>query len=111
MSGFSIDVTVAECFSEFALSSVNGKSSVTVRDLMSYVSGEALDYPVDFDDPWHSMLDAPLNYTRGTKILYSDPGYRILGHVLETVGGASLQDLMKIYIFDPLEMTDTGYQP
>lgn len=109
--GFSINDTVAEYFSEFAVSSVNGKSSVTIRDLMSYVSGEDLDYAVDFTDPWHSMLDAPLSHPRGTMVLYSDLGYRILGHVLETVGGASLQDLMKTYIFDPLGMTDTSYQP
>lgn len=106
--GFSINDTVGEYFSEFA---VAGKSTVTVRDLMAYVSGEPLDGEVDFNDPWHSMLDAPLSHPPGTQVLYSDLGYRILGHVLETVGGASLQDLMKTYIFDPLGMTDTGFQP
>ncbi len=119
--GFSINNTVATYFSEFAVSSVNNKSSVTVRDLMSYVSGEKLDYDGDdennpnglFDDadPWHSMLEASLAHAPGTKVVYSDLGYRILGHVLETVGGASLQDLMHTYIFAPLDMTDTGFQP
>ncbi|WP_437869711.1 serine hydrolase domain-containing protein [Sorangium sp. So ce363] len=117
--GFNINNTVATYFSEFAVSSVNNKSSVTIKDLMSYVSGEDIDYFDDtnpnglFDDadPWHSMLDAPLAHPRGTKVVYSDLGFRILGHVLETVGGDSLQNLMKTYIFDPLQMNDTGFQP
>jgi serine-type D-Ala-D-Ala carboxypeptidase len=117
--GFNINNTVATYLSEFAVSSVNNKSSVTVRDLMSYVSGEDLDYFDDsnpngiFDDadPWHTLLDAPLAHPRGTKVVYSDLGFRILGHVLETVGGDSLQNLMKSYIFNPLQMTDTGFQP
>ncbi|WP_437280435.1 serine hydrolase domain-containing protein [Sorangium sp. So ce375] len=117
--GFSVYNTVATYFSEFAVSSVNNKSSVTIRELMNYISGEDLDYFDDsnpngiFDDadPWHTLLDAPLAHQRATKAVYSDLGFRILGHVLETVGGDSLQNLMKTYIFDPLQMTDTGFQP
>ncbi|WP_437716363.1 serine hydrolase domain-containing protein [Sorangium sp. So ce448] len=118
--GFNINNTVATYFPEFAVSSVNNKSSVTVKDLMAYISGEDLDYfpPVtdpggifDDADPWHTLLDAPLAHPRATKVVYSDLGYRILGHVLETVGGESLQDLMQTYIFGPLQMTDTGFQP
>ncbi|WP_437977037.1 serine hydrolase domain-containing protein [Sorangium sp. So ce295] len=117
--GFNIDNTVATYFPEFAVSSVNNKHLVTIKDLMSYVSGEDVDYSDDsnpnglFDDadPWHSMLVAPLELPRRTQVLYSDLGFRILGHVLETVGGESLQDLMQTYIFTPLNMTDTGFQP
>ncbi|WP_437581877.1 serine hydrolase domain-containing protein [Sorangium sp. So ce887] len=35
----------------------------------------------------------------------------MLGHVLEKVGGGSLQSLMKTYIFDPLDMSSTSYRP
>ncbi|XXX81559.1 serine hydrolase domain-containing protein [Sorangium sp. So ce134] len=109
--GFKIDNTVASYFPEFASSP--DKQRVTIRDLMRYVSGEDMDASgvLGADDRWHTMLTAPLLYTPSQKVLYSDLGFRILGHVLEKAGGASLQSLMKTYIFDPLDMSSTSYRP
>ncbi|WP_437682207.1 serine hydrolase domain-containing protein [Sorangium sp. So ce131] len=111
--GFRIDDRVASYFPEFADPSNPAKSLVTVRDLMRYASGEDVDAGgvLGASDRWHTMLTAPLLYTPSQKVLYSDLGYRILGHVLEKVGGGSLQSLMQAYIFDPLEMSSTSYRP
>ncbi|WP_437674646.1 serine hydrolase domain-containing protein [Sorangium sp. So ce131] len=116
--GFNINNTVISYFPEFAMSSDPEGSTATVRDLMRYASGEDMDYfgdpengVLDDADPWHTLLDTPLYYSPNQKVLYSDLGYRILGHVLEKVGNSSLQKLMKKYIFDPLEMYDTTFRP
>ncbi|WP_437671591.1 serine hydrolase domain-containing protein [Sorangium sp. So ce131] len=112
--GFSVNNPVVGYFPEFADPQDPTKASVTVRDLMRYASGEELDYlagVVGDADPWHTMLTAPLAYTPSQKVLYSDLGFRLLGHVLEKVGGDSLQNLMKAFIFDPLGMADTSYRP
>ncbi|WP_080682213.1 serine hydrolase domain-containing protein [Sorangium cellulosum] len=109
--GFKIDNTVASYFPEFATSP--DKARVTIRDLMRYVSGEDMDASgvLGASDRWHTMLTAPLLYTPSQKVLYSDLGFRLLGHVLEKAGGDSLQGLMKTIIFDPLDMSSTSYRP
>ncbi|WP_437580768.1 serine hydrolase domain-containing protein [Sorangium sp. So ce887] len=111
--GFKIDNPVVSYFPEFADASNPDKRLVTIRDLMRYVSGEDMDASgvLGASDRWHTMLTAPLLYTPSRKVLYSDLGFRLLGHVLEKAGGSSLQSLMKAYIFDPLEMSSTSYRP
>ncbi|WP_437515677.1 serine hydrolase domain-containing protein [Sorangium sp. So ce1099] len=111
--GFTIDEPVVSYFPEFADGSSPEKRLVTLRDLMRNASGEDIDAGgiVGSSDRWHTMLTAPLLYTPAQRVLYSDLGFRILGHVLEKVGGRSLQSLMKEHIFDPLDMSSTSYQP
>ncbi|WP_437665153.1 serine hydrolase domain-containing protein [Sorangium sp. So ce1182] len=111
--GFHIDNPVVKYFPEFADASSPEKSLVTLRDLMRFASGEDIDAGgiMGADDRWRTMLTAPLLYTPAQKVLYSDLGFRILGHALEKVGGRSLQSLMKEHIFDPLDMSSTSYRP
>jgi CubicO group peptidase (beta-lactamase class C family) len=93
----------------------NGKGGVLVRDLLRYSSGLPVDNPkVDTDDIaaiWAFMEQTPLEYPTGTQVEYSDLGYRLLGRLVETVAGMSLDAFAKREIWGPLGMSDTTYNP
>jgi serine-type D-Ala-D-Ala carboxypeptidase len=95
--------------------SANAKGGVLVRDLLRYSSGLPVDnQKVDTDDLdaiWAFMLETPLEYPIGSSVEYSDLGFRILGKLLETIAGESLDAYAKRAIWGPLGMTDTTYNP
>jgi CubicO group peptidase (beta-lactamase class C family) len=95
--------------------SANAKGSVLVRDLLRYSSGLPVDnQKVDTDDVaaiWAFMLDTPLEYAIGASVEYSDLGFRILGKLLETIAGETLDSFSKREIWGPLGMADTTYNP
>ena len=51
----------------------------------------------------------PLDFRPGTKWNYSNGGYVLLGMLIEKLSGQSYADFLKSNIFDPLGMTDSGY--
>ncbi len=50
-------------------------------------------------------------YPKNSKILYSDLGYVLLGLVIESISGCSLDEYARINVFEPLEMFDTTFKP
>jgi len=56
-----------------------------------------------------SVRDKPLDFLPGEKMSYSNSGYLVLGHVIETVTGASYEKFVTDNIFTPLGMKDSGY--
>ena len=86
-----------------------------VRDLLRYSSGLPVDnQKVDTDDLdaiWTFMLETPLEYPIGSSVEYSDLGFRILGKLLETIAGETLDSFAKREIWGPLGMADTTYNP
>lgn len=46
-----------------------------------------------------------LNFEPGTKYLYSNTNYLLLGQIVEHVSGLSLKEFLSRYIFGPLRMT------
>ncbi len=59
---------------------------------------------------WRAMLSPELHFDPGTSIEYSDVGYRLLGRVLEKIGGVNLDLLCKRLVWDPLGMSCTTYE-
>jgi CubicO group peptidase (beta-lactamase class C family) len=108
----SLTAPVAKYLPGFA---ANDKGGVLVRDLLRYSSGLPVDnQKVDTDDVdaiWTFMEQTPLEYPTGTQVEYSDLGYRLLGRVVETVAGESLDAFAKREIWGPLGMADTTYNP
>ncbi len=104
---------------------VNGKTDpqraqVTVRLLLTHFSGEAPD--VDLKDPWglappdkaeglRRALGTPLQTVPGTKFVYSDINFILLGALVEKLSGESLARYARAHIFIPLGMHDTSYLP
>jgi len=56
-------------------------------------------------------FDFHLEYEPGTKTLYSDTGFILLGQIIEHIGGAPLDSLARERIFQPLGMSDTCFNP
>ncbi len=96
------------------------RAKVTIRMLLTHYSGEAPD--VDLKDPWgltapdkaegiHRALTTPLKSTPGQTFVYSDINYILLGHLVETLSGQTLDAYARDHIFEPLGMTNTHYLP
>ena len=94
----------------------NGKESITVRQLLTHVSGLPADTPVpDYAlGRAHVMkriaglaLKAPI----GTKLIYSDLGYLVLEEVIRKVTGQDLATFATAAVFRPLAMTETAFLP
>ncbi|MEJ2634074.1 MAG: glycoside hydrolase family 3 N-terminal domain-containing protein [Calditrichia bacterium] len=92
------------------------KDSVTVRHLLTHSAGilwwdalwknaktkeEALNY----------IYSLPLVYAPGDSMIYSDLGLIMVGQIIETVTGRSLDQLARQMIYEPMGMTETMFNP
>jgi uncharacterized protein YbbC (DUF1343 family)/CubicO group peptidase (beta-lactamase class C family) len=92
-----------------------GKGGITIRHLMTHVSGLRPD--VDLH-PW-SGYDAAIELAKdevptaaaGESFVYSDINYFLLGDIVSRVSGQSLDAYLKARVFGPLGMTETGFLP
>lgn len=91
------------------------KQNINIFDLMTHTSGisnfSIKNEVSDSELALNSILNFPLAFERTTDVLYSDMGFILLGKVLEKVGEDNLDSLTKRYIFDPLDMNNTGFNP
>jgi SSS family transporter len=96
------------------------RAKVTIRMLLTHYSGEAPD--VSLKDPWglaapdkaegiRRALATPLKSTPGETFVYSDINFILLGDLVETLSGQTLDVYAREHIFEPLGMTDTHYLP
>ena len=92
------------------------RRSVTVRHLLTHSSG--LPAHKDYFLTIHSEREAianicnePLEYEPGSKTVYSDLGFILLGEILERVTGKTLDQLARERIFAPLGMTNSLFNP
>ena len=66
---------------------------------------------VNYDNVAKFILDIPLDLPIGSDVLYSCPGYIILGKILEKVFGQRLDHLFKKMVAEPLGMTASSFLP
>ena len=108
-----LDDKVATILPEFA---VNEKDSITVRDLLIHQSGLLPDNALaDYNDGPEAALQKicalKLQAPTGTKFIYSDVNYILLGEIVRKVSGKSVHEFSRDNIFQPLGMKETGYLP
>ena len=94
----------------------NGKEAVTVEHLLLHTSGLTADNAIgDYADGKEKALERvaalKLEASPGTRFRYSDVGFIVLGHLVERISGTPVDPFAKTHVFDPLNMTDTGYRP
>lgn len=113
-----LDRPVGETLPEFvgAERSESLKRSVTPRMLLAHSSGlPAYERLYERCPTRQSLLDActrmPLEAAPETRAVYSDIGFIVLGHLLETLAAESLDAFCQREIFAPLGMTSTFYSP
>ena len=94
---------------------------VTVRNLLTHTSGipsytsipgfiqnQSRD-PYKVADFVKKFASGDLEFTPGSKFEYDNSGYFLLGAIIENVTGKTYEQALRERIFDPLGMTDTGY--
>jgi len=93
-----------------------GKEDVTIRQLITHVSGLRPDISLKPD--WTGADEAirlscaeKLPNQPGEKIVYSDTGLILLGEVVRRVSGQPLDQFVQTEIYGPLGMKDTGFNP
>lgn len=89
-------------------------ADVTLHQLLTHSAGypgaigEDWD-PVDRDDMIELVAETPLQFEPGTAFNYSNPGYSLLGIVIELVTGESYEEYLARALFEPAGMANTGY--
>jgi uncharacterized protein YbbC (DUF1343 family)/CubicO group peptidase (beta-lactamase class C family) len=93
-----------------------GKGGVTVRHLLTHMSGLRPD--VDLGDPWVGYDAAialageeVLSTPPGRRFVYSDIGFFLLADIVAKVSGQPFDQFVKSRLFEPLGMKDTTFLP
>jgi uncharacterized protein YbbC (DUF1343 family) len=108
-----VNEPVAKYLPEFA---ENGKEEITIRELLTHFSGLPKD--LDLSQPWEgretalrmAYAEKPI-YAPGSRFLYSDVNFIVLGALVEKVSGMSLAEYCQKNIFAPLKMSHTRFLP
>jgi CubicO group peptidase (beta-lactamase class C family) len=92
------------------------KKTITIRHLLTHTSGIAEWYPMYYrsnnkQNTYELIANLPLNDSIGKQRKYSDLGFTILGQIIETISGMSLDLFVREKIFLPLGMNHTMYNP
>ncbi|PQV53189.1 serine hydrolase [Paraburkholderia sp. BL21I4N1] len=56
------------------------------------------------------VRDLPLEFTPGERFSYCNSGYALLGLIVEKVSGQTYSAFLQSEVFDPLGMSNTGYE-
>jgi CubicO group peptidase (beta-lactamase class C family) len=93
---------------------------ITIHHLLNHTSGipDLTEFP-DFDtfkarpsSPEQTIAlfkNKTLDFQPGKRWSYSNSGYILLGYIIEQVSSQSYEMFLQENIFDPLQMTNTGY--
>ncbi len=89
---------------------------VTVRHLLTHTSGlpafkEYWRTSKSKQDTLEKIFAEPLEYEPGTKETYSDLGIILMAEIIERLTGRKLDDLANNFVFAPLGMKDSMYEP
>lgn len=94
----------------------NGKRYITVRHLLTHTSGLRPDLSLKYR--WYGngtalkkiLAEKPVA-PPGTRVIYSDINFAVLGELVRRVSGKPLDRYCNEHIFEPLGMKDTGFTP
>ncbi|MEX9251973.1 penicillin binding protein PBP4B [Pseudenterobacter timonensis] len=102
---------------------IKGKDTLRIVDILHHVAGFPADpqYPNQkvagklFSQDKNTTLEmikrTPLAYQPGTKHIYSDVDYMILGFIIESVTAMPLDSYVENTIYKPLGLTHTVFNP
>jgi CubicO group peptidase (beta-lactamase class C family) len=96
-------------------------TKVTIHNLLSHTSGipsytslpgffqNVSRNPFTVDDFIKKYASGDLEFEPGTKFVYDNSGYFLLGAIIEKVTGKPYEQVLKENIFDPVGMKNSGY--
>lgn len=118
------ELTLAQAFPELAGAMHADYRNVTLAQLLSHRGGVPEEIPEDiWAELWRQqgttteqrmvlakgILKQPPQARPGTTFIYSNAGYAIAGAIAEKITGRSWEDLMRTYLFAPLNMKTAGF--
>jgi len=108
-----VDAPVFKYWTEFKS---NGKDAVTVRHLLTHYSGLRPDIPLNpewsgYETSLKKVINEKPLSPPGTRFLYSDINFIVLGEVVRKVTGKPLDVYCSKNIFAPLNMKNTFFNP
>lgn len=94
----------------------DGRDQITIEQLLTHVSGFAPDF--DLREQWTGTDEALKHLYReklkgqpGANFVYSDLGMITLGEIIHRASGLTLDEFSRRNIFQPLGMSETGFNP
>lgn len=92
------------------------KDEVRILNLLTHTAGFAPFKPLynlcgNYEGSIRYICESELEYNPGTRVIYSDFSYIILAYILEKIGDERLDKLSKKYVFEPLGMNNTCFNP
>ena len=93
------------------------KRAITVSQLLTHTSGLPAWRPLYIlaaggrEQTISAIADLELEYQPGTRVVYSDLGFIVLGRLLERMAAAGLVELAQTEIFRPLNLKHTFFNP
>lgn len=94
----------------------SARHQVTLRMLLAHASGlpgyaRLFEGNADREELLAACLQLPLQSPPGSQAEYSDPGFILLGQVLEGIAGEGLEAFSAREVFAPLSMTSSRFRP
>lgn len=95
--------------------------SITITNLLSHTSGiynytndpafmaNEVSKPAGREKMIALFRDKPLQFSPGTQYSYSNSGYSLLGYIIADATGMPYEQVVRRYIFGPLQMTHSGF--
>lgn len=84
---------------------------ITVRHLLTHTSGIPDSGPLKKLNLYPAPYIPVQNHAAGDRFQYSNPGYRLLGMIVEKTSGQSVQAYITEKLIRPLEMRNTRFSP
>jgi CubicO group peptidase (beta-lactamase class C family) len=114
MGRLDLDRPVADYLPEWARE--ESRRFVTLTHLLTHTSGLPAWRPYylklrSSGDYLKQICCEPLEYTPGSRVVYSDLGLQLTGFLLERVWQKPLEDICQELVFEPLELERTGFAP
>lgn len=114
-----LDDPVEQYLPQFGVRWQSGdRPRITFRHLASHTSGLPMEAPLDYvTSAQFPSIEAVLQSLEDTHLLvppmkafkYSNLGFAVLGHALETVAGQPYKEYILTHILQPLGMTSSGF--
>jgi CubicO group peptidase (beta-lactamase class C family) len=97
-----------------------GAGEATIAELLAHTGGLAAESPAPWWERTPGSLrpeladvlgEQPFRHPAGRRFHYSNPGYTLLGALVEKVRGASWEEVLRAEVLEPLGLDRTSTQP
>lgn len=110
---FRLDDPIHRFFPEFTS---EGREEVCIRHLLTHTSGLPPGIPLyryegSREDRIRLIFGVPLTERPGTRVIYTDLGFILLGELVARVSGRPLDQFAREQVFEPMGMNVTCFNP